>query len=188
MPFFDGILGFLDSRSFGTVWFWIMLVWLWSQTGREVLGVPVEIAHRVWAARPGPHPDDAEMLLDWLSLQVPRWRIGRRESAWLLAGACFLFSSLAVLGFQYGLELAQALLLLALPFAVRFGLQVRLAARLRAILGPAQSGRLPVTEAATRSSGMMRRHRWHVTAISILAVTVAAMWGTLYMQLHPNGL
>lgn len=187
MPFFDGILEFLDSRSFGTVWFWLMLVWLWTQTGREVLGVPVEIAHRVWAGRPV-QPGDAETLLDWLSLQVPRWRVGRSEAAGLLAFACFAFSSLIVLGFAYDLEFAQALVLVALPLAVRFALQLRLARQIGAVLGAAQDGRLSVVEAGTSAALMMRRHRHWVTACSILAVSAAAMWGTRYVQLHPNGL
>ena len=38
MPQFDSLIGFLDSRSFGTVWYWLVVIGTWSLTGRSVIG------------------------------------------------------------------------------------------------------------------------------------------------------
>ena len=91
----QAILSILDSRSFGSIWFWLLLVLVWGHAGRRVLGVPVDIAQ---AARGGDEPA-ALLLLDWLSLTLPRWRLGPKEGAVLLGLGAFGLSALAVLGF-----------------------------------------------------------------------------------------
>ena len=38
----EAILTMLDSRSFGSVWFWVLLALAWTLAGRRVAGVPVD--------------------------------------------------------------------------------------------------------------------------------------------------
>ncbi|MFD2814674.1 hypothetical protein ACFSYD_09875 [Paracoccus aerius] len=78
VPQFDSLVGFLDSRSFGTVWYWLMVIGLWSFTGRAIIGVPVEVLGRARTALAEGKADAPVVLhlLDWLSLVLPRWQLG----------------------------------------------------------------------------------------------------------------
>jgi hypothetical protein len=183
----EGILTLLDSRSFGSVWFWMMLVFAWTVAGRRIAGVPVDVVRAV--ARPGPDAADdpaALTLLDWLSLTLPRWQVSGGSGAALLGLAAFILSLLALLGFVYQLEMAQALVLLVLPFALVFMMEMRLAHRLRAVLAEAERG-APVGQAAAEAARMMRRHRLGFVLMSVLAVALSAFHGALWMLRHPFG-
>ncbi|WP_313352131.1 hypothetical protein [Paracoccus sp. (in: a-proteobacteria)] len=187
MPRPEGILALLDSRSFGSIWFWVILTFAWTMAGRRILGVPSDVITRAIGIDPGPEDDPAALrLLDWLSLTLPRWRIDQREGAILLGLGSFLLTTLAILGFGYGLEMAQALVLLILPFALLFALELRLAGRLRAVLARAEVG-LPANEAGVQAARQMRRHRVVITALSILAVALTAFYGAIWMIVHPFG-
>ncbi len=183
----DGILTLLDSRSFGSIWFWVMLLFAWSLSARRVLGVPSDVFGSVGksAALPGDDPA-AMLLLDWLSLTLPRRNIGTGEGALLLGLAAFLLTTLAVLGFEYGLEMAQALVLLMLPFALVFLAEMRLARRLALVLRQAETGG-SVNAAGTQAARLMRRHRLMVTLLSILVVALTAFYGAIWMLMHPFG-
>lgn len=190
MPQIDGVIGFLDSRSFGTIWFWIVLIGLWSASGRHVMGVPAEVLMRARQARRAgrPEADEVIALLDWLSLTLPRWRLGRSEGAIFLGASLFALTSLAILGFGYWLEMAQALTLLATPFLVLFWMRVWLARGLAPVLAEAQSGARPVAEAAAEAIRRMVIHRRLASVLSIASVAATALWGTLWMLMRPYGL
>jgi hypothetical protein len=190
VPHVNSLIGVLDSRSFMTIWYWLALIGMWSATGRTVLGLPSEVLAR---ARLSQAQGDAEgpaviTLLDWLSLVLPRWQLGPREGVVFLAVTSFLLSSMAVLGFVFWLELAQAAVLLLLPFWLLFWMRVRLARRLIPLVQAAQDGRMAPGQAATQAARLMTRHRALVTVLSIVAVTVTVLWGTLWAIMHPNGL
>lgn len=187
MPGAEAIPALLDSRSFGSIWFWVILTLAWTMAGRRSLGVPGDVIAAAGRAAPGPGDDPAALaLLDWLSLTLPRWRLGPREGVILLGLAAFLLSGLSVLGFGYGLEMAQALVLLILPFAGLFVLDLRLARRLGAVLGRAEVG-LPVNEAGAEAARLLRhRHRVGL-AVSVLSVVVTAFYGAVWMMAHPYG-
>ncbi|TWI31534.1 hypothetical protein [Paracoccus sulfuroxidans] len=183
----DGILALLDSRSFGSIWFWILLTAAWTLVGRRVLGVPVDVLQRV-PPEPGPEDDlDALVLLDWLSLSLPRWQIQTTEALLITGAVTFLFSALLILGFGYGLEMAQALCLLGLPFLLLLWLNYRLARRLGTVLEGARTRQISPNTAAIRAAGMMRRHRWLVFGLSVVAVAATAFLGALWAVRHPFG-
>lgn len=185
-----GILQFLDSRSFSSIWFWLALAASWTWTTRAILGVPAEIVHRAHR-QPDTDADpssDALLLLDWLSLNLPRWQVTPREGALVLALGTFLLTSLGILGFGYGLELAQAMFLLTGPFALLTVLRFRLARRLRPILAQAQHGLVGPARTAEAAARAMIRHRLGVLALSALTVGLTAAWGTAWMIVHPHGL
>lgn len=187
MPGSEGILALLDSRSFGSVWFWVILTLAWTMAGRRSLGVPSDVVVAALRMQPtGQNAPQALALLDWLSLTLPRWHLGTREGAVLLGAGAFLFSALAVLGFGYGLEMAQALVLLILPFAGLFVLEVRLARRLTDLLARAETG-LPVNAAGAEAARLLRGQRRIVLAVSILSVAVTAFYGALWSIAHPFG-
>ena len=187
MPGAEAILALLDSRSFGSIGFWVILTLAWTMAGRRCLGVPSDVIAAAGRPQPGPWDDPAALtLLDWLSLTLPRWHLAPREGALLLGVGAFLLSALAVLGFGYGLEMAQALVLLILPFAALFALDLRLARRLGAVLGRAEVG-LPVNEAGAEAARLMRHHRRVGRALSVLSVAVTAFYGAVWMMAHPFG-
>ena len=190
MPPFDSLIGLLDSRSFTSIWFWLVLLGLWSVIGRHILGVPNEVVN---AARQALRENQAEApvvlhLLDWLSLTLPRWRMGAREGAVMFGLTAFGLSSLAILGFGYGLELAQALAILGAPFTIVFWMRVRLARRLSPLLADAEDARTPLGPVAAQAVRQMVLHRRVISVLSMISVAITALWGALWAALHPFGM
>lgn len=192
----EGLVSVLDTRSFGSVWYWLVLAGLWSWLGRGALGVPTDLVRRVHRrTRETETAEDgsairaeAMLLLDWLSLVIPRWRVDPRDGVILTAVAAFLLSALAGLGFLYDRQFAQALTLLVAPMALLALMRVRLAARLGRVLAEAEAGRTGAVPAAAEASAVMVRHLRGTMALSMAAVALAAIWGTRWLALHPNGL
>lgn len=191
-----GVVDILGGRSFASLWYWLAFSVAWTWVGRGALGIPTDLVRRIHAAGgradgDGPAPglrDDALLLLDWLSLVTPRWQVGARDGMVLIAAAAFVLSALAVLGFAYGRETAQAMVLLLGPLALAGALRVRLAAQLRTVLAAAEAGRLAPDAAAAQAGARIVAHLRTVRALSLAAVALAAVWGTLWMLRHPNGL
>ena len=192
----QGLLDVLDTRSFSSMWYWLLLTLLWTWVGRGALGIPSELVATVRrrargdgtpAASGGPAPESL-LLLDWLSLVLPRWRIAPRDGMILLAAATFLLTLLAGLGFGYGRQTGQALFLLLAPLALLLGLRLRLAARLAEVLTTAETGRATPDAAASQAARLIGAHMRATMGLSILAVGSAALWGTYWLARHPNGL
>ena len=184
------ILSILDARSFSSPWFWLALLVVWTYSGRRVLGIPIDVltqATRALREKPGADSAEVFALLDWMSLNVPRWRIGPRAAAVLTGLICFGISALTVLGFGYALEMAQALTLILLPQAVLLALRFRLAGQLYWVLEAAHLGQPPRT-AAIEAMRRINRYRLQHTIISLLSVTITAFWAARWIALHPHGL
>ncbi|MTH65401.1 hypothetical protein [Paracoccus shanxieyensis] len=182
----QGILTILDSRSFASIWFWLLLTLCWTLAGRRVAGVPSDV---LAAIRKPQGPDDpaALLLLDWLSLTLPRRHLGQVEAIVMLACATFVLTALFLLGFIYGLEMAQALVLLLLPFAVLYAAELRLCRRLSGLVEAAETGAVSVNDAAAAAAKLMRRQRLAINIGSILAVAVTAWRGAIWIVTHPFG-
>lgn len=188
--FSTDILSILDARSFSSPWFWFVLLAVWTMAGRRVVGIPTDVlalASRSLREKPGADSAEVFALLDWMSLNVPRWRVGKTTLAILVGVITFVLSALAVLGFAFGLEMAQALVLIALPQAILLALRVRLAGQLYWVLEAAELGQ-PAPEAATEAMRRINHYRILYGIISVLAVVVTALWASLWLILHPNGL
>lgn len=181
MPQLSGFLEFLDTRSFSSLWYWLAVIAVWTEAGRRVLGVPGDVVQR---ARRDPGGEDGLVLLDWLLLNLPRWRIGHSEGVWLLGLGAFLLTSLAVLGFGFGLEMAQALSLLLLPQGMLLISRIRLAGQLAPLIGAAQDRRIPAADAVAKALRLIVAHRRWVFLWSVLGVAVTALWGALYVAVH----
>ncbi|WP_232829342.1 component of SufBCD complex [Tropicimonas sp. IMCC34043] len=153
----------IDTRSFSNLWYWIVVVATWSLAIHYVLGVPYGMILR--ARRDGAEAE-AE-LVDMVRVQVIRLlRAADSGGAWILGLACFALTTLALLGFLYGIELAQAVFLLALPICCVFALSVRTARRIRAADG----------------QGMHEMLAWQRLlnqVIGMTAIFATAFWGML---------
>lgn len=191
VPFSGGLIELLDTRPFLSVWFWLWFVTAWSWSGRNVLGVPLDVIRAARSALSGDAPPrdapQALVLFDWLSLHLPRARPGRLETQILLAGSGFVAAVLFVLGFRFGISMAQALFFLTVPFIALFWMRVRLAERLAPLLEQASAGR-PVNDAARDALRLIGIHRVLFGLLSFVTVVITALWGMLWLLTHPNGL
>lgn len=190
MPLFDGFLNFLGNRSFGTIWFWLVFVGVWMNSAREILGVPLHVMIVARKAQKSDEPEGPEVLrlLDWLSLILPHWQVSLREGVVILALASFCLTSLAVLGFGYDLEMAQALTLLLVPMHLLFWMRVRLARGLTPLLRAGNAETHPVKDIAAE---VIRRMVWHRRGFMLLATLsgiTTGLWAMIWSLMHPNGM
>ncbi len=150
-------------RSFSNLWFWIVLAVVWSTASHWVLGVPYDMVLR--AKRQG---DQAQIdLEDMVRINVNRLLyIGQVSGLWLAAFACFFLTMLALLGFVYGMEFAQAVFLLAFPLSIVGMLSLSTA---RLILSDNEGGE--------RLYKRLNRHRLYTQIIGMIAIFVTALWG-----------
>ncbi|NKX46191.1 component of SufBCD complex [Roseicyclus persicicus] len=161
MDFFDLVTEVIDFRSFSNLWYWIVLAILWSTLSHWVLGIPYHLVQR---ARRG----DAESLRDLYALaEINSRRIlgfADLSGTGFVAASAFVLSSLAVLGWGYRVEFAQAVILLLMPLILVTALTVHTARRLH------DSG-------FERLEIRLRNHRLMVQGMGIVFIFVTAFWG-----------
>jgi hypothetical protein len=127
--------------------------------------VPYDMVHR--AKRNGGQSEvDLE---DLVRINVNRLLyITRVSGLWILGGVCFTLSALAVLGFAYDVEFAQAVFLLAFPMSLVGALSLSTA---RQIQAEEAHGELLYKR--------LSRCRTYIQMIGVVAIFVTAMWGML---------
>lgn len=168
MDWQDALFELIDMRSFSNLWFWIALAVLWSSAAHWVLGVPYDMVIR--ARRLGGQAN--QDLHDIVHINVRRiLLIGRVAGLWLAAIICFFIAALAILGFLYRVEFAQALFLLVLPMSIVGLISVSTAQLIEA--------RNPEGDEMFRH---LTRHRIYVQAIGMVSIFVTALWG-MYQNL-----
>lgn len=163
---YETVFELIDMRSFSNLWYWIALAVVWSASSHYILGVPYDMVTR--ARRQGGVAEDD--LRDLVRVNVNRLLyIASVAGLWLVAIVAFVLTMLALLGFVYAVEFAQALFLLACPMSAVFGLSVRTARRIREADGAGLHR-------------MLQRHRLAVQLIGMVAIFVTAFWG-MYQNL-----
>jgi hypothetical protein len=160
---YDSVFTLIDLRSFSNLWFWIVLAVTWSVASHYVLGVPFDMVLRA-RRQGGTAMADLEAMVE---LQLRR-RAGilRSGGVWLVGLWTGLLTVVALLGFFYRIEFAQAVALLAVPLTLVMALSLRLSARLRA--------EQPRAEALTRR---LTWHRLTIQVIGVLSILITALWG-----------
>ncbi len=150
-------------RSFANLWYWIAVAVVWSTASHWVLGVPFDMVLR--ARRNG---DAAQTdLEDMVRINVNRiLYIAQISGLWILAFTCFFLTMLILLAVYYGIEFAQALLLLAFPLSLIAFLNVSTAQQIH-------------QETASDAVLIKRltRHRIYTQIIGMISIFVTAMWG-----------
>jgi hypothetical protein len=170
----DTVFELIDLRSFSNLWFWIALAVTWSTASHWVLGVPWDMAMR---ARRGRDHDAMRDFEEMVRINTNRLLFVARESGLIIAGLlAFLLTSLAILGFVYRNEFAQAVFLLGFPITGVGMVSLRTAHAIRTeeLSGEALVARLG-------------RHRLVVQIIGMIAIFVTAMWG-MYQNLNIGAL
>lgn len=159
-------------RSFSNLWYWIALAVTWSSASHWVLGVPWDMAIRARKAQRGEAMRDFE---DMVRINTNRILFVARESGLLLAGlVAFAVTSVALLGFVYDNEFAQAIFLLGFPLLLVAMLSVRAAHIIqdRALAGEALVKRI-------------QRYRLQIQLIGMASIFVTAIWG-MYQNMNAN--
>lgn len=163
MDWYSSVFTLIDLRSFSNLWFWIVLAVMWSSMSHYILGVPFDMVVRA-RRHGGEAMDDLEALV---AIQIRRrLHLMQASGVWITLLWTSVLTALAVLGFRYRIEFAQALTLLGLPAALVFVLGFRLALRLE--------------RDAPRDEGLTRILTWHrftIQAIGITAILITALWG-----------
>ncbi len=163
LDWYQTLFELIDMRSFSNLWFWIVLAVVWSTTSHYGLGVPFDMVLR--AKRHGGQSETD--LEDLVRINTNRLLfIAQMSGLWIAGFGCFFLTMLALLGFVYGNEFAQALLLLGFPLSL-VGLLSLSTARL-------------IQEEDARGEQLRRRlmrHRLYSQIIGMIAIFVTALWG-----------
>lgn len=163
MDWYSTVFELIDMRSFSNLWYWIALAVVWSSASHWVLGVPYDLIHT--AQR---HGGQREVdLKDLVRINCNRiLHIVDVSGLWILGFACAVLSALAVLGFVYWVEFAQAVFLILFPLALVGVLSTHTARTIttRGLEGAALHRRL-------------RLHRLVTQIIGLTSIFVTAMWG-----------
>lgn len=173
MDWYSTVFELIDLRSFSNLWFWIALAVVWSTNAHWVIGVPFDLIQR--AARQG--GEAQQDLEDMVRISCNRLLyITSVAGLWLQGLSAAFLTSLAILGFWYGIEFAQALLLLMGPMMIVWSISIAAARRIRAdaLTGDALHRRLI-------------RHRILTQAIGMVSIFVTAIWG-MYQNMMIGGL
>lgn len=159
------IFDLIDLRSFSNLWYWIALAVTWSSASHWVLGIPYDMVLR--ARRVGGQAETD--LEDIARVNVARiLYIATEAGAILIAMLAFALTSLALLGFVYGVEFAQAVFLIAAPLSIVGAMSVATARR--------------IVAEGDRGEALQRRlalHRLGVQVIGMISIFVTAFWGML---------
>ena len=163
MDWYQTLFEMIDMRSFSNLWFWIVLAVVWSTASHWVLGVPYDMVLRA-KRQNGQAEIDLE---DIVRINVNRLLyIGQVSGLWLAGFACFGLTMLALLGFVYEMEFAQAAFLLAFPLSMVGMLSLSTA---RLIREDDQMGEMLYRRLA--------RHRIYTQLIGMVSIFVTALWG-----------
>ncbi|UWR24025.1 component of SufBCD complex [Sulfitobacter sp. S190] len=168
MDWYQTLFELIDMRSFSNLWFWIVLAVMWSTISHYGLGVPFDMVLRA-RRHGGQYEADLE---DLVRINTNRLLfIARISGLWILGFACFFLTMLAILGFLYRNEFAQALFLLGFPMSL-------------VGLVSLSTARLIEQEAATgeRLRKRLTRHRLYTQVIGMFSIFVTALWG-MYQNL-----
>jgi len=159
----DSLFSTIDFRSFSNLWFWLVLAVAWSNATHFVMGVPFDLVLRA-KRRGGEAMEDLNVLA---AIQARRrLQIASTSGVWLVGFWMAVLTTLAMLGFGYQVELAQAMVLLLGPLTLAALIGLRLARR---IDGGALTG-----------AALVKAIYWNrilVQSIGLLTILVTTMWG-----------
>jgi hypothetical protein len=163
LTFYTTLVELIDLRSFSNLWYWIALGVIWSSASHWVLGVPYDMVHR--ARREGGQAlDDLEMIVRINTSRMLYF--SRNQGPWLVGFVCFLVTTLALTGFAYDSEFAQAVLFLFIPLCILGYLSLRSAIKIEAGEG--------------QGDALYHRLFWHrisVQFLGMVSIFITSLYG-----------
>jgi hypothetical protein len=115
VEWYETLFEVIDTRSFSSLWYWIGIVVLWSSASNWILGVPFDMVLRA-RRYGGALSDDMETLTHINAKRL--LYIGRTGGIFITAFVAFFLTFLAISAIYYQIELAQAVLFMALPMTL----------------------------------------------------------------------
>jgi len=174
LDWYDVVFELIDMRSFSNLWYWIALAVLWSTASHWVLGVPFDMVLR--AKRQGGQAEADMVAIIEVNIRRLQY-IGQVAGIWIMAIGSGVLTALAILGFWYWLEFAQAIFLLAFPMAIVGLLSMRAARKM-----------LDGSHDAEAMRRRLTRHRLHTQLIGVVSIFVTSLWGMWQnLQVGPLG-
>lgn len=164
MDWYTGVIEVIDMRSFTSIWYWIVVAVVWSSTAHWTLGVPFDAVTRARRSQGGQAQDDLEVLVRVNCNRLVH--IMELSGIWVIGFVFFLLTILAVLGFFYRVEIAQAIFLLMAPLTLVVLISVRNAVLIlnRGTYGQALRAHLG-------------RMRFFNQVIGLISIFITAFWG-----------
>ena len=166
--FYSEVIG---SRSFASVWYWIVFALIWTRTTHWTLGVPYEDA-RMAQRLGGQHQIDFETMIDINTRKTVA--MFAEYNVIMTALATFLLATIFMLGFYFNIQFMQAGFLLLFPLSVIGVMSVRFAFRLA---GDPLTGK-PLFKAYVF-------HRRLKQIIGGVAILIATFWGVSQTLFSP---
>ena len=173
VDWYSSLFELIDMRSFSNLWYWIALAVTWSSASHWVLGVPFDLVQR--ARKAGGQAEEDLEAITWINVRRILY-IARVSGLWLLGLGCFLLTALAMLGFYYAVEFAQALFLIAFPMSLVGLLNISTA---RLIESEGARGEL--------LRKRLTRCRLYTQMIGMVAIFVTSLWG-MYVNMTVGAL
>jgi hypothetical protein len=161
----DNLMRVIDIRSFGSIWFWIVVALFWSAVTQTILGASYDLIVRARRAG-GQALDDLQALVDIQSRRITGLmdRVGHWVVAFVMGGLALTF----MLAFAYRIELAQAVFVLLLPLSIIRLMSLRLAYKIQR---QKLHGDLLIRA--------LLRHRFWLQLLGVVTIFTAATWGML---------
>lgn len=152
----------INPAAFPSLWYWVVTALIWSRLSHAPLGVPADL----YTQARGESDDEAFVLIKHSVIR----HLGMvdRAGVWLTGAWGFALTVLVVLSVIHQLQLAQAVLLIAAPYALAQWMTTRAARRMTEIE--------PEIETLMAA---MRRLRVTLQVIGLAAIFVAALFGMI---------
>ncbi|MEM7438411.1 MAG: component of SufBCD complex [Pseudomonadota bacterium] len=166
--FYEEVIG---SRSFASIWYWIVYALLWTRATHWTLGVPYEDARNA-IVHGDQHMIDFETQMEINTRK--RMAVFNAYPVIAVGAIAFLLATVFMLGFSFGIQFMQASFLLAFPLTIVTVLSLRLAT--------------VVDAKGLRGSDLYRAYVWHrrtKQAIGGVSIFCSAFWGVSQTLFSP---
>jgi hypothetical protein len=170
LDWYTGVLEVIDTRSFTSIWYWIVVAVTWSTTAHYTLGVPFDMVTRARRSGSEQAQKDLETLV---MINCNRLvYIIEVSGLWVVGIGFFVLTFLGLFGFGYKVQIAQAIFLLIAPLGLVATISIRNARTIRA--------RQTEGPALWASLG---RQRFLNQVIGMVAIFITAFWG-MWHNMH----
>ncbi|GGA11344.1 component of SufBCD complex [Neptunicoccus cionae] len=166
--FYQEVIG---SRSFASIWYWIVFAVVWTRTTHWTLGVPYEDARNAKRFG-GQYQIDFETQIE-INIRKTL-EVFEGHSIALTGLAAFFLATIFMLGFSFNIQFMQAGFLLIFPLTIVSGLSIHLARKLR-------------TEDLD-GAALYSAYVWHrriKQGIGAFSIFFAAFWGVSQILFSP---
>ncbi|MGA0965393.1 MAG: hypothetical protein ACO3RM_10805 [Paracoccaceae bacterium] len=163
----------VDTYAFSSIWFWALLILIWTLITSRVMGLP----YYYWKLGKNADADVQARMMDatLLQAQVALSHSGIRYPSLTTGAVSFVIALWGFSGFLFDHELLQATFLLFVPLLSLVPLRLWLARKLEC------------AEATYETyHGLITRYRRLCMMIAAFTIFISTFWGMIYNLAHAN--